>query len=67
MRTFLSVVYNHIVFTTVLTALIWVIGSVITNTINFFAWDIGAKIITLVMTNALAIAVQAGLKEEELL
>lgn len=67
MKVFLSAIFNHIVITTVLTAVLWIIGAIITNVPNFFAWDLGVKIIILVFTNAIGIATQAGLIEEELL
>lgn len=67
MKIFLSAIFNHIVITFVLTAVLWIIGAVITNVPNFFAWDLGVKVIILVFTNAIGIATQAGLAEEDLL
>lgn len=67
MKTFLDVVFNHLIIATVLTLILWVLGAVITTSINFFQWGMDARIFILLFTNLAAVFVQAGIKENELL
>ena len=65
MKQFLSVVLDHLIITTVLTVLLWLIGAVATGAINFFQWGVDARIFVLVVTNISAAIIQAGLKHNE--
>lgn len=65
MKHFLSVVLDHLIITTVLTIVLWLIGAVATGAINFFQWGVDARIFTLVITNICAGIIQAGLKSGE--
>lgn len=67
MRVFLDAVFSHLLIATVITVILWVLGAVMTTSVNFFEWSMDARIFCVVLSNLAAVFVQIGLREEEAL
>lgn len=67
MRVFLDAVFSHLLIATIITVMLWVLGAVMTTSVNFFQWSMDARIFCVVLSNLAAVFVQIGLREQEAL
>jgi hypothetical protein len=65
MKQFLSVVLYHLIITTVLITVLWLLGAVASGAYNFFEWSQEPRIFTLIITNITAAFVQAYIRSDE--
>lgn len=67
MSTFFNVILNHFIIAFTVTVLLWLIGAVISTDLNFFQWDISARLFIVLLSNLSAVIIQSGLNENELI
>mgnify|MGYP000551135103 CR=1 FL=1 len=65
MKQFLNAILDHLIITTVLTFIFYILGIVLSAPMNFFEWGLDARITILLFTNLGSIFIQIGIKEEK--